>query len=170
TNPANTPLISRSTAGRNRPSRCTSGTFRRRIRPDAGDSIRIPEPRAQPRFFRRAPHPCQQIVEEKFLLPARLPLAHREEFCFLIRAPVEIVFATGMFNPMQTLHTMPSSQPHSSHHSRYSDRNMAKPINFFCVAPEAQSVTVVGDFNEWRPQVHPMQQQSDGCWQLKIPL
>ena len=75
-----------------------------------------------------------------------------------------------MFNQMQMLHTMRSSPSHNSHHSRYSARNMAKPINFFCVAPEAQSVTVVGDFNEWRPQVHPMQQQSDGSWQLQIPL
>ena len=47
---------------------------------------------------------------------------------------------------------------------------MAKPTNFFCAAPEAQSVAVVGDFNDWRPHVHPMQQQTDGSWHLQIPL
>src|SRR5881275_3180896 len=49
---------------------------------------------------------------------------------------------------MQTLHTMRSRPSNSSHHSRYSARNMAKPTNFFCAAPEAQSVAVVGDFND----------------------
>ncbi|PYJ98438.1 MAG: glycoside hydrolase family 13, partial [Verrucomicrobia bacterium] len=71
---------------------------------------------------------------------------------------------------MQTLHTMRSRPSNSSHHGRYSARNMAKPTNFFCAATEAQSVAVVGDFNDWRPQVHPMQQQTDGSWHLQIPL
>ncbi len=70
---------------------------------------------------------------------------------------------------MQTLHTMRSIQSHRSN-SRYSARNMAKPVNFFCVAPEAQSVSVVGDFNDWRPNVHPMQRQTDGSWHLQVPL
>ena len=65
---------------------------------------------------------------------------------------------------------MRSRPSNSSHHSRYSARNMAKPTNFFCAAPEAQSVAVVGDFNDWRPHVHPMQQQADGSWHLQIAL
>ena len=75
-----------------------------------------------------------------------------------------------MFNQMQTLHTMRSSPSHNSHPNRYSARNMAKPVNFFYAAPEAQSVALVGDFNDWRPHVHPMQQQADGSWHLQIPL
>ena len=47
---------------------------------------------------------------------------------------------------------------------------MAKPVNFFCLAPEAKLVAVVGDFNDWRPNLHPMQRQADGSWQLQIPL
>src|SRR5213075_796293 len=70
---------------------------------------------------------------------------------------------------MQSLHTMRSSQSSSSH-NRYSARNMSKPINFFCVAPEAETVTVVGDFNDWRSNHHPMQRQADGSWHLLIPL
>src|SRR5437667_2451062 len=72
-----------------------------------------------------------------------------------------------MFSPMQSMHRMRSS-PSSS--NRYSARNMAKPINFFCVAPEAQSVSVVGDFNDWRSHTHPMQRQADGSWHLQVPL
>jgi 1,4-alpha-glucan branching enzyme len=70
---------------------------------------------------------------------------------------------------MQTLHKMRSGQSYSSH-NRYAAGNMAKPVNFFCVAPEAELVTVVGDFNDWRPNIHPMQRQSDGSWHLQIPL
>lgn len=65
---------------------------------------------------------------------------------------------------------MRSRPSNSSHHSRYSARNMAKPTNFFCAASEAQSVAVVGDFNDWGPRAHPMQQQADGSWHLQIPL
>ena len=34
----------------------------------------------------------------------------------------------------------------SNNLSRYSAKKMAKPVNFICVAPEAKSVTLVGDF------------------------
>ncbi len=70
---------------------------------------------------------------------------------------------------MQTLHTSHSTQPYRSH-NRYSARNMSKPINFFCVAPEAETVSVVGDFNDWRANLHPMERQADGSWQLRVPL
>ncbi len=70
---------------------------------------------------------------------------------------------------MQTLHTSHSSQLYRPH-NRYSARNMSKPINFFCVAPEAESVSVVGDFNDWRANLHPMEWQADGSWHLRVPL
>ena len=61
-------------------------------------------------------------------------------------------------------------RPGHTSHNRYSARKMAKPINFFCVAPEAQTVSVVGDFNSWHPSAHLMQRQADGSWHLQIPL
>ena len=70
---------------------------------------------------------------------------------------------------MQSLHTMRSSHSNRSD-NRYSARNMSKPINFFCVAPEAETVSVVGDFNDWRSNLHQMERQPDGSWQLRIPL
>ena len=44
------------------------------------------------------------------------------------------------------------------------------PINFFCAAPNAQSVYLIGDFNDWNRTSHPMERQTDGCWFLQVPL
>lgn len=54
--------------------------------------------------------------------------------------------------------------------NRYSARNMAKPVNFFCHAPAARTVCVIGDFNEWQPGIHPMERQPDGSWCAVIAL
>jgi 1,4-alpha-glucan branching enzyme len=43
-------------------------------------------------------------------------------------------------------------------------------MNFFCTAPQAQNVSLVGDFNEWNPEAHPMKRQPDGVWFLKVEL
>ena len=42
---------------------------------------------------------------------------------------------------------------------RYSAKKMRKPVNFVCWAPEATSVYLVGDFNEWDTRSHPMLRQ-----------
>ena len=67
-----------------------------------------------------------------------------------------------------SMHTVRPGPNGSSHH--YSARRMAKPVNFFCLAPEARQVSIVGDFNGWRPEAHPMQRQPDGGWVLQVPL
>ena len=49
----------------------------------------------------------------------------------------------------------------------------AKPmqaVNFICTAPEAQSVNLVGDFNDWNPRAHPMKQLVDKAWTLRADL
>ena len=53
---------------------------------------------------------------------------------------------------------------------RYSAKNMAKPINFFFLAPQARSVVLVGDFNSWDPNTHQMQRQPDGNWLGQVQL
>jgi len=53
---------------------------------------------------------------------------------------------------------------------RYSAKKMAKPINFICSALKARKVSLVGDFNEWNPSVHPMKRQPDGAWMVQVPL
>ena len=65
---------------------------------------------------------------------------------------------------------------HSSHSfsgargPNYSAKKMSKPINFFCVAPGAKAVLLVGDFNEWGSESHPMTRQPDGSWHIQVPL
>ncbi len=39
-----------------------------------------------------------------------------------------------------------------------------------CLAPQANAVQVVGDFNGWDPQAHPMKRFPDGAWRLEVPL
>jgi 1,4-alpha-glucan branching enzyme len=54
--------------------------------------------------------------------------------------------------------------------NRYSAKNMAKPVNFVCRAPDAKEVFITGDFNDWDPTSHPMRRQPDGAWQIHLPL
>ena len=37
-------------------------------------------------------------------------------------------------------------------------------VNFFCAAPKAQHVTLVGDFNDWDPAATPLCRMPDGRW------
>jgi len=43
-------------------------------------------------------------------------------------------------------------------------------VNFICNAPQAQSVSLVGDFNDWNPSSHPMRQQPDKAWLITVEL
>jgi 1,4-alpha-glucan branching enzyme len=54
--------------------------------------------------------------------------------------------------------------------NRYSAKNISKPVNFFCIAPAAQNVSLIGDFNQWHPNATPMTRQADGSWQVQVPL
>ncbi|HVY70552.1 MAG TPA: isoamylase early set domain-containing protein [Verrucomicrobiae bacterium] len=52
----------------------------------------------------------------------------------------------------------------------YSAKNVKVPVNFFHLAPDAQSVCVIGDFNNWQPDVNPMTRQPDGSWRVQLML
>jgi len=43
-------------------------------------------------------------------------------------------------------------------------------VDFFCRAPQAQTVSLIGDFNGWQPAVHPMTRMPDGGWVLRLEL
>ena len=45
-----------------------------------------------------------------------------------------------------------------------------RAINFICNAPQAQSVSLVGDFNGWDPAAHPLRPVGDGWWQAEVRL
>jgi 1,4-alpha-glucan branching enzyme len=57
-----------------------------------------------------------------------------------------------------------ADQPHVS-----ARRNLHH-VNFFCVAPNAQHVTLVGDFNDWHPAATPLCRMSDGRWMASLEL
>jgi len=43
-------------------------------------------------------------------------------------------------------------------------------VNFLYPAPEAKSVSLVGDFNRWDPHKHPMRQGPDRAWSTTLEL
>lgn len=45
-----------------------------------------------------------------------------------------------------------------------------RAVNFICNAPQAQAVSLVGDFNGWNAHSHPMARQPDLAWFLTIEL
>jgi len=49
-------------------------------------------------------------------------------------------------------------------------RRVLHLVDFFCRAPQAQSVSLVGDFNQWDPQAHPMTRMPDGGWVIRLEL
>ena len=55
------------------------------------------------------------------------------------------------------------------HEKPYSAKKVIKPVSFMYVG-EAQSVSVIGDFNDWDPAAHPMKHHVDGAWRVHIPV
>jgi 1,4-alpha-glucan branching enzyme len=45
-----------------------------------------------------------------------------------------------------------------------------RAVNFICQAPQARSVCLVGEFNDWNSQSHPMKQMPDRAWFLTVEL
>jgi 1,4-alpha-glucan branching enzyme len=52
--------------------------------------------------------------------------------------------------------------------NRYGAKPTLRAINFVCNAPEAQSVSLVGDFNGWNPAAQPMKQMPDKAWFITV--
>ena len=53
---------------------------------------------------------------------------------------------------------------------RLQAQKTVKPLNFICQAPQAKGVSVIGDFNQWQANAHPLKRHVDGSWQGAIPL
>lgn len=49
-------------------------------------------------------------------------------------------------------------------------RKTLRAVNFVCQAPQARSVSLVGDFNHWNPAAHPMKRMPDQAWFLSVEL
>jgi 1,4-alpha-glucan branching enzyme len=46
----------------------------------------------------------------------------------------------------------------------------AKKVSFNLLAPEAGSVSVAGEFNDWDPLSHPMKKDKKGLWKVSFSL
>ena len=51
-----------------------------------------------------------------------------------------------------------------------SSKPMARSIDFAVAAPDAKAVCVVGEFNDWSVETHPLQQQDYGTWRITLQL
>jgi len=69
----------------------------------------------------------------------------------------------GHFLFMNTMFSKSTAHP-------YLAKKSTKPINFYCTAPSAQSVYLIGDFNAWDPTSHPMRRRVDGWWFIEVQL
>jgi 1,4-alpha-glucan branching enzyme len=67
------------------------------------------------------------------------------------------------FTPMNTMCNKGATNP-------YGAKTTTKPVNFYCAAPSARSVYLVGDFNGWHPTSHPMRRREDGWWFTEVQL
>ena len=54
--------------------------------------------------------------------------------------------------------------------SPYSAKRTRHHVTFFCHAPGAERVCLVGDFNEWQSTANPMQRMPDGNWLASLEL
>jgi len=53
---------------------------------------------------------------------------------------------------------------------RYCAKRNLHHVDFFCHAPQAERVSLVGDFNNWEPNATPMTRQPDGRWMASLEL
>ena len=65
---------------------------------------------------------------------------------------------------------MLAESPNRDALSRYSAKRNLHHADFFCHAPEAKRVSIVGDFNNWNPNATPMNRQPDGQWTASLEL
>jgi len=52
----------------------------------------------------------------------------------------------------------------------YPSRLARHHVDFFCHAPDAAHVSLIGDFNGWRPEATPMRRMPDGNWMASLDL
>jgi len=46
----------------------------------------------------------------------------------------------------------------------------SRDVGFSLLAPQAQSVFLVGNFNQWNLSSHPLSPNNEGVWRISIPL
>jgi len=51
-----------------------------------------------------------------------------------------------------------------------SEMKVLKKANFTILAPEAQNVSLAGDFNDWDKNCHILKKDSNGTWEINMDL
>ena len=54
--------------------------------------------------------------------------------------------------------------------NKYDASRSLRAVNFMCDAPAAQTVALVGDFNQWNPQSHLLTKQTGGGWWIQVEI
>jgi 1,4-alpha-glucan branching enzyme len=49
-------------------------------------------------------------------------------------------------------------------------KEKAKKVNFSLLAPQAESASIAGDFNNWNTISHPMKKDKKGVWKISLDL
>jgi 1,4-alpha-glucan branching enzyme len=49
-------------------------------------------------------------------------------------------------------------------------KEKSKKVNFSLLAPQAESVSIAGDFNNWNSISHPMKKDKKGIWKISFNL
>ena len=49
-------------------------------------------------------------------------------------------------------------------------KTATRTVSFTCNAPNAKSVTIAGDFNEWDPSATPLSYVKNNTWQVRLRL
>ena len=68
------------------------------------------------------------------------------------------------------MNTPTCEQPAATWLSRYSAGRTRHRVDFFCDAPSARTVQLVGDFNDWQAGATPMRKMPDGRWMASLEL
>ena len=75
-----------------------------------------------------------------------------------------------MLNAIKTMNTTTCERGSTESQRRYSARRQQHHVTFFCDAPGAEAVSLVGDFNGWDSAATPMRRTPDGRWTASLEL
>jgi len=60
---------------------------------------------------------------------------------------------------------------HAASHHYLDLQKEGSRVNFREWAPEAQALSLIGDFNDWNPEAHPLSKnEADGIWETSLSL
>lgn len=62
------------------------------------------------------------------------------------------------------------TEPQTTAPNQYGARRTLHRVNFYCEAPNAESVKLIGEFNDWDLGANPLHRTPDGRWTTSVEL